>query len=130
MCPTDHDTMAHEREKVIKRAVEVMDKAVTGYSVNIFRVRALYDAGLLCTQYHMGALAACEAMDHARSNGFMGWTDGADACADVGARSLASKAAAQESPLDRVKRAYKASKACGVLSGEVIDALDALVKED
>lgn len=106
--------MSNEREKVIERVAHAlcMLKARDLYESDLTyhrrQVAALYDAGLLSTQDHVDALKACEeyrrvwGRDHvAPPYGCLG------AVYEVGARSLASKAAAQESPLDRVKELEK-----------------------
>lgn len=95
--------MSNEREKVIERAALVVarrfDSRVVGDSV----ATDLYDAGLLSTQDHIDALAACERMTRPDPEHSKGELDAI--C--VGQRSLAAKAAAQESPLARVKELEK-----------------------
>ncbi len=127
----------NEREKAIESLVrKVRVSPITARMC----ADVLGDAGLLSTQDHVDALKACEVLDRDWAATASVYSAAAKACADIGARSLAAKAAAQESTVERVKRAYKAAEGfrrSGIAYGshgmfvprEVIEALDALVKE-
>lgn len=131
--------MSNEREKVTVRVAHAlcMLKARDLYESDLTyhrrQVAALYDAGLLSTQDHVDALKACEALDLTRKNFCVGWSDAATDCAEVGARSLSAKAdakaAAQESPLARVKRLWAGVRDVNKLPGDLTEALDALVRD-
>lgn len=121
----------NEREKAaIDSAALVIANVAHSRSTGVGRFAAidLHTAGLLATQDHIDALKACNSIyDCATGGSYTAYQGAVRMAMEVGQRSLASKAAAQESSVERVKRLW-AKHGDGRVR-ELVEALDALVRE-